>query len=227
MPVPQSNTGSIALPISISGIAHGLQRQAPLVLSALLLLLLGAGLAWQSVEWLRLLRSPPAAIESRRAAPPATPTLAQLAALFGPTPVTQGAPPATTLRLTLHGSFVNAAPQRSSAIIQRNGDKPQRFAIGSELESGVRLHAVYADHIEVERNGRLETLRFPQHGNLSNVPAAGSPPPDAALSAPFSDLQEEDLSLDQLRERLGELRQELEEPVEVPPPPIEQPTESD
>jgi general secretion pathway protein C len=215
------------LPISTSVFTHWLHRQAPLVLSVLLLMLLGASLAWQSVEWLQLLRNPPAAVEPRLAAPPATPTLAQLAALFGPTPVAQGAPPATTLRLTLHGSFVNANPLRSSAIIQRNGAKPQRFEIGSELESGVRLHAVYADRIEVERNGRLETLYFPQHGNPSNVAAPVGPQSDDDLSAPFSDLQDEDLSLDQLRERLGEWRQELEEPLEIPPPPIEQPTESD
>ncbi len=226
MPASEKKSGSI-VPISISGIAHGLQRQAPLVLSALLLLLLAASLAWQSLEWQRLLRSPPAAVESRLAAAPSTPTLAQLAALFGPAPAAQGEPPATTLRLTLHGSFVNANPLRSSAIIQRNGDKPQRFEVGSELESGVRLHAVYAERIEVERNGRLETLHFPQDGNPSSVSAPVSPQPDDALTEPLSDLQDEDLSLNELRERLGELRQELEEPLEAPPAPIEQPTESD
>ncbi len=210
-----------------TGSLYWLQRHSPTVLGAFLLTAMGISLAWQSAEWLRVLKAPPPPVEYP--APPSAPQvpLETLTLLFGPDLTQPLAPPTTTLRLTLHGSFVNVDPLRSSAIIQRNGDKPQRFAIDSELESGVRLHAVYADRVEIERNGRRETLHFPSRGRAGIAPTLSTPLTAEEHAAQLDALQDD--SLRQLRERLASLRQRLNSSTRTTdtPLPIEQPTESD
>ena len=64
-----------------------------------------------------LLRSEPVVALPRPQAPITSVAPPQLANLFGlPPRAAPVAPPATTLRLTLHGSFVHPDPARSSAI---------------------------------------------------------------------------------------------------------------
>lgn len=116
--------------------------------------------------------------------------LERLEPLFGPTATarTNGPPPATNLGITLLGSFVHVDPQRSSAIIQLSGGKPRRYGIGEEIQTGIRLHAVYRERVELERNGRLENLSFPSPGKgARNAPAVEvtTPPasPDASADA--------------------------------------------
>lgn len=201
--------------MALSHLASRPGRWKPLLLCALLLALLCASLAWQGVAWLRLLRSPPPTVAASAQAPSSSlVTVARLAPLFGPPPSARAAP-ATHLRLTLQGSFVNEDPRRSSAIVQPEGGKPGHFLIGQELESGVRLHAVHSDRVEIERNGGLETLRFPSQGKASA--AAGTDvPADSRAPVELGELPDEDL--DQLRERLSHLRQHLEaETVEETP----------
>lgn len=187
-----------------------LQRHAPLLLAALLIVAMSVSLAWQTLGWMRLVRTPPASVG---APPPGDvrqdPAPAQLAALFGPaaTGPGNGPPPATDLRLTLHGSFVHADPQRSSAIVQREGSTPQRFAIGAELADGIHLHAVYRDRIELERQGRLETLPFPTRRQSPNTAYVEPPQYDQSMEQ-FDNLEEENAAL--LRERMDALRQQME-----------------
>ncbi|HLD67221.1 MAG TPA: type II secretion system protein N, partial [Pseudomonas sp.] len=166
------------------------------------------------------------------AAVQAMPAPEQLATLFGPsrpTTASDAAPPATDLRLTLVGSFVHADPQRSSAIVQREGGKPQRYASGSELERGIRLHGVYRDRIELERNGRLETLLFPTRSQ-AQAGRSYSPPSESASALDQLDnldnLEEENAAL--LRERMDALRQQMEAGNPMPgAEPTDEPMESD
>nr|WP_298167046.1 type II secretion system protein N [uncultured Pseudomonas sp.] len=196
-----------------------LQQQAPLLLGILLIVLMSISLAWQTLGWFRLARTPPAGLDTpspsdhrQHAAP------AQLAALFGTVAQENGPPPTTNLRLTLLGSFVHADPQRSSAIVQREGSASQRVAIGSELADGIRLHAVYLDRIELERQGRLETLPFPITPPTQIVAAdySASAYDDSAYIEPpqydepvgeLGDYEEE--SPEQLEERLDALRKQV------------------
>ncbi|MES2817690.1 MAG: type II secretion system protein N [Pseudomonadota bacterium] len=197
-------------PLLLSAPPRRLQRHAPLLLGVLLIVAMSVSLAWQTLGWIRLVRTPPASVgapppsDVRQAAAPT-----QLAALFGPAAVGQGngPPPATDLRLTLHGSFVNADPQRSSAIVQREGSKPQRFVIGSELADGIRLHAVYRDRIELERQGRLETLPFPTSRQSQSSAYVEAPQYDEPMDQ-LGNLEEENAAL--LRERMEALRQQME-----------------
>ena len=118
------------------------------------------------------------------------------------------AAPATRLGLTLQGSFVNPDPRRSSAIIQAAGAPPRHYRPGQELESDVRLHAVYPDHVEIERNGSLETLHFPYRGKADAAPATRQASPGTGAPVELEELPDEDL--EQLRERLSGLREQLE-----------------
>ncbi|HTN31485.1 MAG TPA: type II secretion system protein N [Pseudomonas sp.] len=215
------------------GNAHWWSLQAPLLLAIALLLGTAVHLAWRSAAWLNLLRSEPVIAIPRPQAPVASLAPQQLAKLFGlPPRAAPVAPPATTLRLTLHGSFVHPDPARSSAIIQRDGGPAKRQTVNSQLEPGVRLHAVYPDRVEIERNGQLETLPFPRYrqtlsGNgVSTAPAPASAP--AVSSEQLAMLQEE--SFKQLRERMATLRQRIQgntAEAEVLPPPTDSPTQSD
>ncbi|WP_298190458.1 type II secretion system protein N [uncultured Pseudomonas sp.] len=188
---------------------------------------MSVSLAWQSADWWRLLRAPvPASYNSKNALPIAAQN-PEIDQLFGNSNVASDSPaPNTNLRLTLLGSFVHADPQRSSAIIRSEGSSAQRYGINSEVSSGVRLHSVAADHVELIRNGRRERLSFPLHssaaGNLqSHTQDVMADPVDQ-----LSELQSADLS--QLRERMEALRQQMQDSGSLPDTvdPTEQPTEN-
>ncbi|MET1079145.1 MAG: type II secretion system protein N [Pseudomonas sp.] len=205
-----------------------LQRHAPLLIGLLLIVLMSVSLAWQTVDWMRLVSAPTPTVSVDSPPTQATPTSGQVTPLFGAGAPAAGdsAPPATNLRLTLNGSFVNADPQRSSALVQLEGSKPQRFAVGAELQDGIRLHAVYRDRIELERDGRLETLPFPTR---SSNPAQTSYSDPNAYEMPvgqMDSLEEENAAL--LRERMDALRQQMEAAGSMPgAEPTDQPMESD
>ena len=103
----------------------------------------------------------------------------------------------------------------------------ERYAVGMEVDSGVRLDAVYADRVELLRNGRRESLAFPrQHSGQYNVytpPAA----PVAEEAVEELDQLEQD-NLEELRQRMQMLREQMEASGAVAEdPPTDQPMESD
>jgi len=208
------------------GAPRWLLRRAPTLVGAALILLMSVSLAWQTADWLRLLRTPPqvAAVDTQTALAP--PTLERLEPLFGPASSAGDAPPpATSLRLTLLGSFVHVDPSRSSAIIQREGSKPRRYGIGDELDNGIYLHAVYRDRVELKRQGRLESLPFPAK-RISGISSSEAETPAGSALEQLSELHNEDAAL--LRERMDALRQQMEAAGSLPAAePPEPPMESD
>ncbi len=95
------------------------------------------------------------------------------AAVINAAPVDAGPDLAeTALDLTLTGVWPDG--DQSSAIIQRPDGKQERFAVGAEIVSGVRLVAVYPDQVVIEQNGVREALRFE-----SKITAPRSAPPSA------------------------------------------------
>ncbi|MGE8360011.1 type II secretion system protein N [Pseudomonas sp.] len=183
---------------------------------------MSVSLAWQTMDWLRLVRAP-LHTDSATAVDQPSPVVGQrLQHLFGASLLSGDAPaPATSMRLTLLGSFVHADPARSSAILSLDGGAARRFGIDSEISDGVRLHAVHADHIELMRNGRRESLAFPRSQSPTHVPE--TPAPDAVDQ--LSELEAG--NIEQLRERMDALRQQMEasgtlEPeTDTPEPPTE------
>lgn len=213
--------------LPISALSQRLKDNAPSLIGMLVLIALSVSLAWQSAELLRLVRGPVEQPPSQAAPSLEQRIQAPIAQLFGtPRQADSGPPPATNLQLTLLGSFVHSDPQRSSAMIQRQGQSPQRYAIGTDVDNGVRLDAVYADRVELVRNGRRESLTFPrqQSGQYSYTA-----PVEAAAEDPlqqFDQLGQD--NLEQLRQRMQALREQMEAsgtlPVETP---SDQPMESD
>lgn len=205
-----------------------MQLHATTLVGVAVILAMSVSLAWQAADWLRIVRTPPVA-----SAPNADPQSSHASSrhldqLFGSSRQDNNAPPpVTTLRLTLLGSFVHADPKRSSAIIRSEGSEPKRYGIDSEVSSGVRLDAVYADRVELLRNGRRESLAFPRIPSSDNSQIYT--PTETATDAldQLNELEADNLA--QLRERMDALRQQMEASGTLPADaePTEPPTESD
>lgn len=204
-----------------------LQRHATTLVGLALVTAMSVSLAWQSADWLRLLRTPAKTTETSAHSTQTAAQPTEIGQLFGTSSVANDSPaPNTTLRLTLLGSFVHADPQRSSAIIRSEGSSAQRYTINSEISSGVRLHAVAADRVELLRNGRRESLSFPISNSATSSLQSSTSEVAADPLEQLSELESDDLV--QLRERMDALRQQMQASGSVPnsPEPTEQPTEN-
>jgi general secretion pathway protein C len=168
---------------------------------------------------MRLLRAPIPTTPTDQAVAQQGPAIERLEPLFGQAQRSQDSAPATSLDLTLHGSFVNADPSRSSAILQRGGESAKRFVVGGKIDDSTRLHAVYRDRIELERNGRIERLSFPVTSKSNSADRTGYSPPPPPVT--LDDLQEGDEDL--LQQRMEELRQQMEASMLEASPPIDTP----
>lgn len=210
------------MPLSAS--RRWVHARATTLIGAALVVAMSVSLAWQTMDWLRLMRAP-LPTDAAGAIDQPSPVVGQrLQQLFGASQFSGDAPaPATSLRLTLLGSFVHADPARSSAILSVDGGTARRFSVDSEVSNGVRLHAVHADHIELLRNGRRESLAFPRSQSPTHVP--DTPAPDALDQ--LSELEAG--NLEQLRERMDALRQQMEASGTLEPETdtTEPPTESE
>lgn len=205
-----------------------MQLHSPTLACALVVLVMGVGLAWQTTDWLRVLRTPAQGDTPPQAQQQTRASSQQLAQLFGAGERDAAAPaPATNLRLTLLGSFVHADPKRSSAIVRPEGGETRRYRVGDELPNGIRLHAVYPDRVELQRNGRRESLSFPRSQSDNQ---AMTYPSGATTTDTLNQLDElEADNLGQLRERMDALRQQMEASGASPADAAatDQPTESD
>jgi general secretion pathway protein C len=211
--------------LPLSGAQRWLVPRAPNILAVLIIAFICISLAWQSLAWQRLLQRPAVSTSSASQTAPSKVTPTSLLPLFSsPDAANSSAAPSTNLRLTLLGSFVHADPARSSAIIALEGSKAKRYGVGSQLSDGVLLHAVYRDHVELKRNGRLESLAFKLRSPVASAANTSQPTPDYN-AAQLQQFEEENGQ--QLRQRMQELQQQMqmsETPVDAP---TEQPTETD
>ena len=202
-----------------------LQANASKVLAIGLLATMSIAIAWQSAELWRLVRSPANAPVEAAVISQAQTSPAPIAQLFGsPAHTDTTSLPATNLQLTLLGSFVNSDAQHSSAVLQRQGEPAQRYTVGSEVSPGVRLDAVHADHVELLRNGRRESLAFPRASNAQY--SAYTPPAEPAENTldQLDQLQQD--NVEDLRQRMQALRAQMEASGEADTAP-DQPQESE
>lgn len=79
--------------------------------------------------------------------------------------------PETSLKLTLHGVFVEQDPQAGAAIIGKAGSKQDFYKVGSNVMNGVKLQAVFNDRVALLRNGQSEVLKFPKTVKPSAIPS--------------------------------------------------------
>jgi type II secretory pathway component PulC len=127
-----------------------------------LLILIGAAQQYHQLQALMFKQDARSTPATANPAPQAI-DQARIAKLFGAHAAQSAVPPqATNFPLELLGSFVNVAPENSAALIQAEGKPARRVIVGQNVASGVRLAAVSADHVLLERNGVSEHLTFPR-----------------------------------------------------------------
>lgn len=80
----------------------------------------------------------------------------------------------TRLALTLKGTMAGTDDVYSKAHIADNRNEQKVYSIGDVVTAGAKLHAVYQDHVVLNRNGVLESLKLPK-----DMPQ-GSPAPQRA-----------------------------------------------
>ncbi|MBA1274568.1 type II secretion system protein N [Stutzerimonas azotifigens] len=206
------------------GILKKYRHRIPLVAAAALIAVFALYLAWQINDWIQLQRTPVTGQPDQASMVANEPDMRRMEALFGAPPaVATSSASSGQLGLTLLGSFVHRDPQRSTAIIQREGSPPQLFQAGSELASGIRLQQVYPDRVEVLRDGQLESLTFPRVRTSTYVP---EPTPEPEYGGEqFGGAQEPDAVL--LQQQMEALRQQMEDTMNQPDsPPDEQTMEN-
>jgi general secretion pathway protein C len=132
--------------------------------------------------------------------------------------------------LILRGTIAQADPKTGVAVIADAGNGERAFGVGDEVISGVRLDAVYPDHVVLLRNGVGETLNLTRDMNLAPedivrpTPATASSRTVTATSAsapvnPASSVQSANAP-SQWQQQIAQLRQnpgELMKRVQVIP----------
>jgi general secretion pathway protein C len=182
--------GDVLLPAKTSLRERALSKWGPRVATLALVLVLAFELA--QLTWQLLPGAPPlVTVQTPSAAPAAladaSPKFEALlgAHLFGEAPAEAGSPqesvaivaPDTTLAVTLKGILYGEHGAASTAVIETSRGREDAYGIGDTLEgTNALLRAVYADHVVLERDGRLEALRQPR----DPAPTA-APPPEADL----------------------------------------------
>ncbi|MFA5685065.1 MAG: type II secretion system protein GspC [Lysobacteraceae bacterium] len=73
--------------------------------------------------------------------------------------------PATSLRLTLHGTFNEDASDAGYAIIADESGQHQHYRVGDSLPGGAELVGIQAGRVLLRRNGAQESLSLPTAGD--------------------------------------------------------------
>jgi len=99
--------------------------------------------------------------------------------------------PETRLNLTLTGIISEGNGQRSRALVKTGRKEQDSFAVGADITQGVKLHAIYADRVILDRSGRFETLTLEsvkQAKTMAGVTRTQAPESAAVSSAVADDL---------------------------------------
>lgn len=93
--------------------------------------------------------------------------------------------PETTLQLFLRGTLNDSAGGGGIAIIADANGSERGYRLGDELPGGATLKAIHAGRVELERNGRRESLSLPNNmgGSGSGHAVAPVAKPAAAASS--------------------------------------------
>jgi general secretion pathway protein C len=118
------------------------------------LALLGVVLAYWSWVWLA-----PAAAARAPPAPDGASSTSSAAGLFGIAKQGPGTVAPGSIRLM--GVVAASGERRGHAVLRLDAKKTVAVLQGEDIEPGVRLAEVHADHIVLERDGARETLAWP------------------------------------------------------------------
>lgn len=154
-------------------------------------LLLLALLAWQAARLFWAIVAPLGPLGDWRPPPGPDPARGRAVLASGVDPffrsaAASGPSTVTSLQLTLFGVRVDEASGRGSAIIAGPDGVQTSYAVGDEIQPGVRLKSVGFDNVVIARNGADETLFLDQsQAAPMAAPTDAQPGGDAAaLLAP-------------------------------------------
>jgi general secretion pathway protein C len=85
--------------------------------------------------------------------------------------------PQTNMPLVLTGVIAANDPRDGLAILGPSVAATKVYAVGDDIAGGARLHAVYSDHVLLDRGGMIEALALPRQ-------LAGSAPAPSMSAAP-------------------------------------------
>ena len=127
--------------------------------------------------------------------------------LFGQPAVEQPTMPTDTKNLQtsqLAFKLAGVVSGDKGQIVIEDGGKQSNYRIGEDIAPGVRLQAVFADHIVILRNGKPEKVALPELKASSNA-GSSSNVPDFAMEEPMPPVMDEALP------------NGLNVPIDVPP----------
>jgi general secretion pathway protein C len=121
------------------------------------LALLGALLAYWSWTWFG-----PAPAPRAPSAATAAVSASAAGALFGA--VKQGAATAGSGAIRLMGVVAATGDRRGHAVLRLDGKQTVAVLQGEDIEPGLHLAEVHADHVVLDRNGARESIAWPEAG---------------------------------------------------------------
>lgn len=94
--------------------------------------------------------------------------------LFGSSRPSGSGAAAGGIAVRLLGVVAASGNQPGYAVLQLDAKRSVAVRQGGEIEPGVRLAEVHANHIVLERNGMRETLAWPKPGKAEAAAALGA-----------------------------------------------------
>ena len=208
------------------------QRIPPLLAMATALAML-AVTGWQSYEFWQTESGPSPLVESVSTVPEPQSrltipdvSLAELP-LFGDAQAIQSQTasntrnlPETNLSLVLRGAMAASGDYPASALIEGPEGDTEVYQVGDRLPGNALLRTVLPNRIIIERGGKLENLYFPETEATEGLSRTRESQPEPETVAPPEPRQDEAASgaspgdqnrRDEIRRRLEERRQELQE----------------
>ena len=157
------------MPLELSSDAQRWLGRLPEIVNLLLVVLIGlaaARLFWQLWPAPDSALVPVVTDRARARAPEVDIDAIASAHLFGVAAAPKKKPepekiidaPETSLNLELTGIISDSSRRRSRALIKDAQNKQDSYAVGAAITRGVKLHAIYANRVILDRNGRFETL---------------------------------------------------------------------
>jgi len=138
---------------------------------------------------------------------PAAPadTLAAFDPFFRTGPAAAGPATVTALAVHLFGTRIDDATGRGSAIIAGADNVQQSVSVGDEVAPGVKLKAVFFDHVTLDRGGTDEDLFLDQSGGQPGVSTPGIDPGvgPGGLAPPLSAIPPNGIAPAALRSDVG------------------------
>ena len=101
--------------------------------------------------------------------------------------------PPSHVPLVLTGIIAGNDPRNGLAILGQSAQTAKVYAVGDNVAGGVKLHAVYDDHVLIDRGGAIESLALPRQ-----VTGGNTAPPSAAA------LQNENPAIERMRRMISE-----------------------